>query len=93
MYIRSKYLNELLTKIWKELKIFTLCTQFFSFTKDFDSSGGRVMKFTASGYYRLLIEVRGKCKYMHYLTLRYSEYTEITFNTYILSLLSNMNMK
>ena len=34
----------------------------FSHLPDFDSSGGRVMKFTASG---LLIQVRGKCKYMY----------------------------
>ena len=55
----NKYLNELLLKILKELKIFTLCNQFFSFTEDFDCSGGRVMKFTASGHRSLLIEVRG----------------------------------
>ena len=44
-YIRSNNLNELLIKIRKELNIFTLCNKFFSFTNDFDSSGGRVMKF------------------------------------------------
>ena len=60
IYIRNKYLNELFLNIWKELKIFELCNHFFSFTNDFDSSGGRVMKFTASA-----IEVRGKCKYMY----------------------------
>ena len=49
IYIRNKYLNKLLLNIWKELKIFTLCNQFFSFTNDLDSSGGRVMKFTSSG--------------------------------------------
>ena len=65
LYIRHKYLNELLLKIWKELNIFTLRNQFFSFSNDFDSSGGRVMKFTASGNRSLLIEVRFKCKYMH----------------------------
>ena len=65
--IRNIYLNELLLNIWKKLKIFTLCNQFFSFTNDFDSSGGREMKFTAShSWHRsLLIEARGKCKYMH----------------------------
>ena len=52
-----------------------------SFTNHFDSSGGRVMKFTASGHRSLLIEVRGQYKY----SLRYSEYTEITFHTYIRS--------
>ena len=30
---------------------------FFSFTNDFDSSGGRVMKFPASGHHSFLIEV------------------------------------
>ena len=65
LYIRNKYLNELLLNIWKELNIFTLCNQFFSFTNDSDSSGGGVMKFTASGHRSLLIEARGKCKYMH----------------------------
>ena len=49
IYIRSKYLNEFLINIWKELKIFTFCNQFFS-TNDFDSSGGKVMKFPASGH-------------------------------------------
>ena len=34
-------------------------------TNAFDSSVGRVMRFTASGHTSLLIEVRGKCKYMH----------------------------
>ena len=38
---------------------------FFSFTHDFDRSGGRVMKFTASWHRSLLFEVRCKCKYMH----------------------------
>ena len=57
MYIRSKYLNESLVKIWKEFKIFRLCNQFFSFTNDFDSSGGRVMKFTASGHRSLYIDM------------------------------------
>ena len=34
--------------------------------QDFDSSGGIwVMKLTASGHPSLLIEVRGKFKYMH----------------------------
>ena len=65
IHIRNKYLHQLLLNIWKKLKIFTLCNQFFSFTKDFDSSGGRVMKLTALGYRNLLFEVRGKCKYMH----------------------------
>ena len=60
LYIRNKYLNELFLNIWKELKIFTLCNQFFSFNNGFDSSGGRVMKFTASGHRSLLIEERGK---------------------------------
>ena len=45
--------------------IFTLCNEFFLFTKNFDSSGGRV-KFTASGHRSLIIEIRGKYKYMHY---------------------------
>ena len=58
---RKKYLNELLLNKWKELKIFTLFNQFFSFTNDFDRLGVRVMKFTASGHRSLLIEVRGKC--------------------------------
>ena len=57
IYIRSKYLNEFLLNIWKELKIFTLGNNFFSFTNEFDSSGGRVMKFPASGHRSLLIEV------------------------------------
>ena len=48
--IRNKYFNELLLNIWKELKIFTLRNQFFSFTNDFNSSGGRMMKFTASAH-------------------------------------------
>ena len=65
IYIRSKYLNEFLLNIWNELKIFTLCNIFFSFTSDFDSSGGRVMKFPASGHRSLLIEASGKCKYVH----------------------------
>ena len=56
-YITSKYLNKLLLKISKELKIFTLCNKFFSFTNIFDLSGGRVKKFTASGHRSLLIEV------------------------------------
>ena len=43
-------MNELLLILWKELKIFTLCNKFFSFTNDFNNSGGRVMKFTASGH-------------------------------------------
>ena len=47
IYIRSKYLNEILLNIYKELSIFTLCNNFFSFTNDFDSLGGRVMKFPA----------------------------------------------
>ena len=47
IYIRKKYLNEFLLNIWKELKTFTLCSQLFSLANDFDSSGGRVMKFTA----------------------------------------------
>ena len=64
VYIRNKYLNELLLYIRKELKIFSLCNQFFSFTNDFDSSDGRVMQFKASGHRSLLIEVRSKCKYM-----------------------------
>ena len=65
IYIKNKYLNELLLNIWKELKIFTFCNQFF-FTNDFDSSGGIwVMKLTASAHPSLLIEVRGKFKYMH----------------------------
>ena len=55
IYKGNKHLNELLLNIWKELKIFTLCNQFFSFTNDFDCSGGRVMKFTASGHRSLLI--------------------------------------
>ena len=82
MYVRSKHFNELLLNISKELKIlnFTLCNQFFSFTNDFNSSGGRVMKFPASGHRSLVIEARGKCKYY---SLRYSDYTEITFHTYI----------
>ena len=61
IYVRNIYLNELLLNIWKELKIFTLCNQFLSFTNAFNSSGGRVMKFTALGHRSLLIEVRGKC--------------------------------
>ena len=66
LYIYKKQIfEELLRKIWKELKIFTLCHQFFSFTDDFESTCGRVMKFRATGYLSLLIEVRGKCKYMH----------------------------
>ena len=32
IYFRDKYLNELFLNIWKELKIFTLRNQFFSFT-------------------------------------------------------------
>ena len=64
-YIRNKYLNELLLNIWKELKMFTLRNNFFSFNNDFDISDGRVMKFTASGHPSLLIEVRGKCKCMN----------------------------
>ena len=28
-YIRSKYLNKFLLNIWNELKIFTLCNNFF----------------------------------------------------------------
>ena len=48
-------MNESLLKIRKEFKIFTLCNKFFSFTNHFDSSGGRVMKFTASGHCSLLI--------------------------------------
>ena len=63
MYARIKYLNELFLKILKEFKIFTLCNQFFSFTNDFDSSGC-IVKFTASAHRSLLIEVRGKYKYM-----------------------------
>ena len=65
LYKKKNYLDELLLNIYKELKIFTLCNQFFAFTNDFDSSGGIVMKFTASGHRSLVIEVRGKCKYMH----------------------------
>ena len=65
IYIRNKYLNEFLLNIWNELKIFILCNIFFSFTNDFDSSGGRVIKFLASDHRSLLIEVNGKCKYMH----------------------------
>ena len=65
MYIRNKYLNELLLNIVKELKIFVLCNQFFSFTNNFNSSGARVMTFAASGHRSLLIEVRGNCKYKH----------------------------
>ena len=38
------------------------------------------MKFPASGRRCLLIEVRGKCKYVY--ALRYSDYTEITLNTF-----------
>ena len=34
-------------------------------TNDFDSSGGKMMKFIVSGHRSLLIEVRGKCKYIH----------------------------
>ena len=48
-YIRNKYLNELLLKICKKLKIFTFYHKFFSLTNDFERSGGRVMKFTAQG--------------------------------------------
>ena len=48
MYIRIKYLKELLLEMWKELKIFTLSSQFFSFTSEFDYSGGIEMKFAAS---------------------------------------------
>ena len=55
IYIRSKYM--------KELKIFILCNNLFALTNDFDSSGGRVMKFPASGHRSLLTEVSGKCKY------------------------------
>ena len=65
IYIRNKYLNELLLNIWKKLKILTLCNQFFSFTNDFDSSASRVMKLTASAHRSLLIEVRRKCKCMY----------------------------
>ena len=65
IYIRSKYLDELLLKILKEIKIFTLCNQIFSITNGVGSSVGRVMKFTASGHRCLLVEVRGKCTYMH----------------------------
>ena len=41
-----------------EIMIFTLCNKFFSFTNDFDISGGRVVTFTASGNRSLLIEGR-----------------------------------
>ena len=34
IYIRNKYLNELLLNIWKELKILTLSNNFFSLTND-----------------------------------------------------------
>ena len=54
-----------LLTISKELNMFTLCNNFFLFTNDFDSSGDRVMKFPASGHRSFLIDVSGKCKYMH----------------------------
>ena len=38
IYITSKYFNELLLKMWKELSIFRLYNKFFSITNDFDSS-------------------------------------------------------
>ena len=64
LYIINKYLNELLLMMRKELKIFTLCNQFFLLMNDFDTSGGR-MTFAASRYHEILIEVRGISKYVY----------------------------
>ena len=51
--------------VFMNLDAYIYIYQFPQFTNDFDSSGGRVMKFIASGHRSLLIEVRGKRKYMH----------------------------
>ena len=66
LYICKKQIFEwFIAKDMERIKNIYITQPVFIIFNDFDSSGGRVMQFTASGQRSLLIEVRGRCKYMH----------------------------
>ena len=64
-YVYKKQIFELIiAKDMERIKDIYIM-QNVNITNDFDSSGGRVIKFTGSGHSSLLIEVRGNYYYYY----------------------------